>query len=45
MRNSAGMENVDAATRKALLDFSLHLCCGNMDEAYKVRCRAALRDW
>ena len=37
----AGMESVDAATRKALLEFSLHLCCGNMDEAYKVCCEAA----
>ena len=41
----AGMEGVDAATRKALLEFSLHLCCGNMDEAYKVCCEATISHW
>ena len=41
----AGMEDVDAATRKALLEISLHLCCGNMDEAYKVCCEAMINVW
>ena len=44
-RASAGMEGVDAATRKALLDIYLHLCCGNMDEAYKVCCAALISAW
>ncbi|GBG73003.1 hypothetical protein CBR_g12722 [Chara braunii] len=36
MRDFAGMENIDAKTRKALLGFSYHLSIGNMDEAYKA---------
>ena len=44
-RASAGMEGVDAATRKALLEIYLHLCCGNMDEAYKVCCAALVSAW
>jgi len=35
LRDFAGLENVDADTTAALLDFSFHLACGNTDEAYK----------
>eukprot|EP00928_Gymnodinium_smaydae_P021431 TRINITY_DN1835_c1_g1_i2.p1 TRINITY_DN1835_c1_g1~~TRINITY_DN1835_c1_g1_i2.p1 ORF type:complete len:1445 (-),score=352.81 TRINITY_DN1835_c1_g1_i2:414-4748(-) len=35
LRDFAGLENVDAETTAALLDFSFHLACGNTDEAYK----------
>lgn len=31
----AGLENVNADTTSALLNFSYHLACGNTDEAYK----------
>lgn len=35
LRDFAGLEDVDAETTAALLDFSFHLACGNIDEAYK----------
>jgi len=35
LRDFAGLENVDADTTAALLNFSYHLACGNTDEAYK----------
>merc|ERR1719162_1325567 len=35
LRDFVGLEHVDQATTKALLDFSYHLACGNTDEAYK----------
>jgi hypothetical protein len=33
---SAGMQDVDRQTSRALLDFSYHLAIGDMNEAYKV---------
>ncbi|PRP89671.1 intraflagellar transport protein [Planoprotostelium fungivorum] len=36
MRDFAGMENCDVATRDAILNFSYFLAIGNMDEAYKA---------
>lgn len=36
LRDFVGLDSVDAATRRALLDFSYHLATGNMDEAYKA---------
>jgi intraflagellar transport protein 140 len=36
MRDFVGMENVDSATRDAMLNFSYYLSIGNMDEAYKA---------
>jgi len=35
MRDFAGLENVDAATAAALMNFSYYLACGNTDDAYK----------
>lgn len=36
LRDFAGLEDVDRETKAALLDFSYHLACGNIDEAYKA---------
>eukprot|EP00727_Mastigamoeba_balamuthi_P001236 m51a1_g11109 putative intraflagellar transport protein 140 homolog (1388) ;mRNA; f:71491-76947 len=36
MRNFTGMENVDAATRDAVIAFSYHFALGSTDEAYKA---------
>eukprot|EP00003_Mantamonas_plastica_P014405 TRINITY_DN2501_c0_g2_i5.p1 TRINITY_DN2501_c0_g2~~TRINITY_DN2501_c0_g2_i5.p1 ORF type:complete len:1231 (+),score=430.28 TRINITY_DN2501_c0_g2_i5:227-3919(+) len=36
MRDFVGMEDVDADTRDAMLNFSYYLTIGNMDEAYKT---------
>jgi len=35
LRDFAGLEHVDPETTAALLNFSYHLACGNIDEAYK----------
>eukprot|EP00392_Amoebophrya_sp_AT5.2_P009189 g9217.t1 len=35
LRDFEGLEEVNATTKKALLDFSYHIACGNPDEAYK----------
>eukprot|EP00927_Polykrikos_kofoidii_P019571 TRINITY_DN19165_c2_g1_i1.p1 TRINITY_DN19165_c2_g1~~TRINITY_DN19165_c2_g1_i1.p1 ORF type:complete len:1451 (-),score=223.71 TRINITY_DN19165_c2_g1_i1:186-4538(-) len=35
LKDFAGLEHVDAETTSALLDFSYHLACGNIDEAYR----------
>ena len=34
MKDFAGLETVDEATKKAILNFSHYLTVGNMDEAY-----------
>ena len=36
MRDFVGLEEVDANTKQALLDFSYNLTIGNMDEAYRA---------
>lgn len=35
MRDFVGMEGADAASRRALLDFSYYMATGHMDEAYR----------
>jgi len=34
MKDFLGLENVDEATKKAIMNFSFYLTVGNMDEAY-----------
>ena len=34
MKDFAGLENVDEDTKKAILNFSFYLTCGNLDDAY-----------
>ncbi|KAL7020245.1 hypothetical protein ACKWTF_011435 [Chironomus riparius] len=34
LRNFIGLENIDAATRKMILDFSLNVAQGNLDQAF-----------
>lgn len=34
MKDFLGLENVDDATKKAIMNFSFYLTVGNMDEAY-----------
>lgn len=34
MKDFLGLENVDEATKKAIMNFSFFLTVGNMDEAY-----------
>lgn len=34
MKDFSGLENVDEATKKAIMNFSFYLTVGNMDEAY-----------
>ncbi|CAD7929934.1 unnamed protein product [Amoebophrya sp. A25] len=36
LRDFEGLEEVNAGTKKALLDFSYYIACGNPDEAYKA---------
>lgn len=35
MRDFKGMEQCDSSTRKMILDFSLHVALGNMDQAFR----------
>ena len=34
MKDFLGLEHVDDATKKAIMNFSFYLTVGNMDEAY-----------
>lgn len=35
MNDFTGLERADEPTKRAVINFSYHLSCGNLDEAYK----------
>lgn len=35
MNDFVGLEKAEDATKRAVTNFSFHLSCGNLDEAYK----------